>query len=135
MPRLTLSEQVTSLQSQLASAQSLAASLEQQNSELIVQNNAFRKELETLRPLPAQVDALIKERDQHKSYYSSADNDRSRLREEQSQLHMILDAVEGAPARYIEAPPESYRSKEERSLTTRLAGTFLALSKTFSKLA
>lgn len=132
--RITLSEQVTSLTSQLASSQS---QLQTSTDELVNLNRQFTaltREVIELRPLAEKVKTLEETLKNAKSNETAHYRSYSDLKQELEQLHMILDAVEGAPGRYAEPEPNGYSSRgSERAMATRLAGTFLALSRQFMK--
>jgi len=124
MSRLTLSEQVQSLTSQLASAQSQVSSLEADNKAYQGQLAHLRIEVSDLRAQALKVERLEKELETNKSSNTYNRELAARYKDELDQAHAVLDGVEGAPGRKLEGDYSG-----ERSLITRLAGTFMAIAK------
>lgn len=139
MARLTLSEQVESLQSQLASAQSQLVSAQGECKQWADENRrlneAFDKasnRIVELLKAQEEFEKYKKENLKYEGYYKSSQKEADDLRRELEQLHMIVDAVEGAPERFAPKTEDDYGSKgKERTIATRLAGTFIALAKNF----
>lgn len=142
MSRLTLSEQVKQLQYALEEAKAAAHSANLRASAMEADHDSLLSRIQDqiilhheLEEANRKVAELEKSLSGTKSTSDMYYKNYSELKAEMEQLHMILDAVEEAPSRYIEAPADSYRSRDERSLATRLAGTFLALAKSFNSAA
>jgi hypothetical protein len=71
---------------------------------------------------------MARERDDKKSSYEYRDKAADRAEAEIEQAHAVLDGVEGAPSREYEVG-DGYNSKRQRNVVTRLAGAFLAITK------
>lgn len=114
MARLTMTEQLAAVQSQLEVAKqeiyNLQASLRTVTAELSAQKVDYEKKL--------------KDKDASYSYQSS---NLTSAQNEIEQAHAVLDGVEGAPSRDYER--EGGYGKTQRNVVTRLAGAFLAIAK------
>lgn len=132
MARLTLSEQVNALSSQLAEEQALANNrfLLSQTKQTRIEDleaqiarlGAVQSELTVMNLKVEELEKKLKQEIGSKELYS-------RLHSEQSveleQIHALLDGVDGAPTREYDAE----YGKKNRSVITRLAGAFIVVTR------
>lgn len=132
MARLTLSEQVASLQAQLSAANETIAV---QKAEIAANFRDMEASALVVARLKVQendfiagkdkITALEKELATSKSNYTYATSERTKAEGELEQAHAVLDGVDGAPAREYDME----YGKGKRNVVTRLAGAFLAIAK------
>ena len=137
MTRLTLSQQLTTLQEQLATTNSLlmveqdgATRLREQLLRGQKDLEAAHSELATLRDAAKAHEAIVKELASTKGSNTYNNQRADKAEGELEQCHAVLDGVEGAPGRDYESTVGSYTSAKTRNVVTRLAGAFLSIAKT-----
>lgn len=133
MPRVTIASLEADLTIQRAHMETMSSKLAAAGEKialLTADNARLGQDAAKVSELRSQLSDLAKQLESTKrqeTYYTNQYNERHR---EHEQLHMILDAIEGAPSRYAPPDPNGYSTRgDERALATRLAGTFLALAR------
>lgn len=132
MARLTLSEQVSSLQKQLSDANEtiavqkaeIAANFRDMEASALVVARLKAQELE-FTAHKEKLAVIEKELATSKSSYNYATAERTKAESELEQAHAVLDGVDGAPTREYDME----YGKGKRNVVTRLAGAFLAIAK------
>jgi hypothetical protein len=124
MTRLTLSDQLRVANEDAAKAQYEVRTLE----EKLAAGQRQIEQLEAahrahIQALTAEWEKKLASEKSMKDHYS---NSASKANDELEQIHIILDAVEGAPARELESS-NGYGSTK-RAVGTRVAGAFLAIA-------
>jgi chromosome segregation ATPase len=132
MARLTLAEQLNTLQEKLDSVQAehqqlnmhYAAMLEQNRQDAMAKRD-LQIRIDLMTTTVADFEKLKKELDSSKSSNNYSNTRAEKVESELEQAHAVLDGVDGAPAREYEME----YGKGRRNIVTRLAGAFLAIAK------
>lgn len=135
MGRMTMSLQLEQAQ---ALAEAHGAEVARLATENAVQANTIERQAAQIQALQgiaerlsaeqakvAELEGKFKTKDQAYTYSNEA---KAKAENELEQAHAVLDGIEGAPSREYESGG-SYSTKLQRSVVTRLAGTFVAIAR------
>lgn len=132
MARLTLSEQIMLLQSEIEIARAQIGTLQSERGQLIEQRNNLLgvvedrdKELSKQHIAIEDLEKAKKDLESSRSLQNHYSANAAKAEGELEQCHAVLDGVDGAPAREYEGE----YGKRQRTVVTRLAGAFLSIAK------
>lgn len=132
MARLTLSEQIKLLQSEIEIARVQIGTLQSERGQLIEQRNNLlmavenqHKELSKQHIAIEDLEKVKKDLESSRSLQNHYSANAAKVEGELEQCHAVLDGVAGAPAREYEGE----YGKRQRTVATRLAGAFLSIAK------